>query len=70
MSTLLNTYGRCSRNGLYNRQPHHPKNAEELKAALLEKWEKIEIELINHLIESMEDHVQTLLKAKGGSTCY
>ena|SRR5215475_8574681 len=53
-----------------NKQLRHPKNAEELKTALLEEWEKIEIELINHLIESMEDRVSALLRAKGGSTRY
>jgi len=53
-----------------NKRLHRPKNAEELKTALLEEWEKIEIELINHLIESMEDRVSALLRAKGGSTRY
>jgi len=53
-----------------NKRLVHPKNAQELKIALLEEWEKIDIGLINHLIESMEDRVQALLAVKGGSTKY
>ena len=53
-----------------NKRPRLPKNAEELKVVLLEEWEKIDINLINHLIESMEDRVQVLLKAKEGPMHY
>ena len=42
----------------------------EIKVALLEKWEKINIKVINSLIESMPRRVQALIEAKGGATKY
>ena len=53
-----------------NKRPKMPKNADELKVALVEEWEKIDIGFINHLIEGMPDHVEALRRAKGGSTSY
>ncbi|PAV21601.1 Tc1-like transporase [Pyrrhoderma noxium] len=47
-----------------------PKNLEELKGALLEEWEKIDISIINSLINSMPNRIQALKEAKGGSTKY
>ena len=43
---------------------------EEMKVALLEEWEKIDIKVINSLIESMPRRVQALIEAKGGATKY
>lgn len=34
-----------------------PRNEEELKKALLKEWEKIDIKLINQLIDSMSNQV-------------
>lgn len=47
-----------------------PKNLEELQQVVLEEWEKIDIQTINNLIDSMPNRVQALLKAKGGPTKY
>jgi hypothetical protein len=41
-----------------------------LRVALLEEWEKIDVELINQLIESMPTQFKAVLEAKGGSTHY
>lgn len=43
---------------------------EEMKGALLEEWEKLEISTINSLINSMPYRVQALIASKGGSTKY
>ena len=43
---------------------------EEMKVALLEEWEKIDIKVINSLIESMPRCVQALIEAKGEATKY
>ena len=43
---------------------------EKIKIALLEEWEKINIKVINSLIESMPRHVQALIKAKREATKY
>jgi hypothetical protein len=51
-----------------NGRPTIPANVEELKGALLEEWERIDIEFINRLVESMPERVQALRKAKGGPT--
>ena len=42
----------------------------EMKVALLEKWEKIDIKVINSLIENIPRHVQALIEAKGEATKY
>ena len=41
-----------------------------MQEAILEEWEKIDIETINALIDSMPNRIQALLKAKGGPTKY
>ena len=53
-----------------NKRKTKPRNVEELKIALLEEWEKIDIKVINSLIESMPRRVQALIEAKGGATKY
>ena len=53
-----------------NKRRNRPKTVEEMKVALLEEWEKIDIKVINSLIESMPRHVQALIEAKGGATKY
>lgn len=53
-----------------NKRPQRPRNVEELKKALLEEWDKIDIETINSLIDSMENRVQALKDNKGRSTKY
>jgi transposase len=53
-----------------NQRPVRPKNLDELWVALQEEWEKIEVEFINSLVESMPNRVEAVLKAKGGSTKY
>ena len=41
-----------------NKRAVRPRNEEEMRGALLEKWEKININIINKLINSMFNHVQ------------
>ena len=53
-----------------NKRKTIPRNVEELKQAILEEWEKIDIQTINKLIDSMPNCIQALLKAKGGPTKY
>ena len=53
-----------------NKRRNKPKTVEEMKVALLEEWEKIDIKVINSLIESMPRRVQALIEAKGGATKY
>jgi hypothetical protein len=53
-----------------NKWPQVPQDVEKLKEALLEEWDKIDIDTIDHLIDSMPDHVKAVLDAKGGSTRY
>ncbi|KAG2066970.1 hypothetical protein BDR04DRAFT_1028708 [Suillus decipiens] len=42
----------------------------ELWDVLVEEWSNIKQEYITKLFKSMPDHVQALLKAKGGHTKY
>ena len=53
-----------------NKRKIRPKTVEEMKGALLEEWEKLEISTINSLINSMPYRVQALIASKGGSTKY
>ena len=53
-----------------NKQAVKPRNEEELKRALLEEWEKIDIKIINNLIDSMPRRVEQLVEVRGGSTKY
>ena len=53
-----------------NNREKIPKTVAELKEALLEEWEKMELYIINSLIDSMPNHVQCLLESKGGPTRY
>ena len=46
------------------------KNVDQLWGILQEEWEKIDIDFINRLVESMPRHTQAVLEAKGGSTKY
>jgi hypothetical protein len=43
---------------------------EDLMHALEEEWDKLDIEVINHLIDSMPRRLQVVIDAKGGSTKY
>jgi transposase len=47
-----------------------PTNLDELWAALLEEWEKIDQDYIDRLYKSLPNRVRDVLKAKGGSTRY
>ena len=46
------------------------KNKKELKKALLKEWEKIDINTINQLINSMFNRVKQLIKVKGSFIRY
>jgi hypothetical protein len=43
---------------------------EDLMRALVEEWEKLDIGVINHLIDSMPRRLQAVIDTKGGSTKY
>ena len=53
-----------------NKKRNRLKTVEKIKVALLEKWEKINIKVINSLIESMFRCVQVLIEAKEGAIKY
>ena len=53
-----------------NKRPRRPGNIEELTGALMEEWEKIDIKVINSLINSMPNRVRQLKEVNGGSTKY
>lgn len=53
-----------------NQRPVIPKNLDEMWVAIQEEWEKIRVEFINGLVESMPRRVQAVAKAKGGPTKY
>jgi len=47
-----------------------PKNEEQLTQALLEEWEKLDMELVNRLCLSMPRRLQAVIDAEGGITKY
>lgn len=47
-----------------------PTNLQELQNALKEEWEAIPQDFIKHLIESMENRCQAVIRARGGNTSY
>jgi hypothetical protein len=47
-----------------------PRTREVLIEALLEEWEKLDIEVINNLIDSMPRRCAAVIAAKGGVTKY
>ena len=51
-----------------NKRKNKPHSIAELKIALLEEWEKLDIDVINSLIDSMPIHVKALMEVKGGTT--
>ena len=53
---------------IQNRQPKILKK--DLIYGLIEEWEKLDIDIINHLIDSMPRRLQAVIDAKGGSTKY
>jgi transposase len=55
---------------LVNARPTRPRSIDELWVALTEEWEKIDINFINTLIESMPRRAQAVYNAHGGSTKY
>lgn len=49
---------------------HRPRNRDELWLALLDEWNKIDIQYIRNLYESMPVRVEVLKAAKGWYTKY
>ena len=47
-----------------------PRTKESLIQALQEEWEKLDVELVNKLCDSMPRRLQAVIAAKGGSTKY
>ncbi|KAF7964410.1 hypothetical protein HWV62_8469 [Athelia sp. TMB] len=51
-------------------RPQAPTSQEELKQAVREAWDEISEEDINKHVQSMQNRIQDLIKAKGGHTRY
>lgn len=47
-----------------------PKNKKELIAALEKEWNKLDMEIVNNLIDSMPRRLQIVIEAKGGYSGY
>jgi hypothetical protein len=47
-----------------------PRTVEELKTALKEEWERLNVSILERVISSMPRRIETVLKANGGSTKY
>ena len=46
------------------------RNKDHLKECLLEEWRKIPVTLTKKLVQSMKRRMESVIKAKGGSTKY
>ena len=55
---------------LVGRRPHPPTSLEELKHAVFEEWEAMDISDINKHVCTMSDRVTAVIAAKGGNTQY
>jgi transposase len=55
---------------MINKRPVRPKSISELKVALLEEWDKIDINLTKKLADSMVGRVKCVIQSKGGPTKY
>ena len=52
------------------KRKHQPRTREELIEAVLEEWEKLDMEIVNNLIDSMPRRMRAVIKAKGGPIGY
>lgn len=50
--------------------PDAYKTFDDFKAAILERWEQLEIPMIRKLIDTMPRRVQAVIDAKGWHTCW
>ena len=48
----------------------HIKNLDQLKVALQEEWERLDVEFADRLVRSMKRRCEAVIKAKGGVTEY
>lgn len=55
---------------LVNQRPHLPRSLDDLWVALQEEWEKIDVDFINGLINSMPNRAQAVYRSRGGHTKY
>lgn len=55
---------------LIARRPHPPTSVEELKQAVFEEWDALDISDINKHICTMPDRVRAIMDARGGNTKY
>jgi transposase len=53
-----------------NERKNVPKNVDELWEILQEEWAKIDIEMVNKIINTMPDRAEAVHRAKGGHTRY
>jgi transposase len=52
------------------KRKRQPRNKKELIDALQEEWKKLDIQIVNNLIDSMPRRMQAVLDAEGGPTHY
>ena len=52
------------------KRKHQPRTREELIEAVFEEWGKLDMEVVNNLIDSMPHRMQAVIKAKGGPIGY
>jgi hypothetical protein len=52
------------------KRKHQPRSRKELIEALEEEWKKLDIDVVNRLIDSMQRRLLAVIDAKGGLTHY
>lgn len=56
--------------GRIRKRKHQPRTKEALIEALQEEWTKLDIKIVNDLIDSMPRRLQAVIDTKGGPTKY
>ena len=49
---------------------HPPQNLDELRQAMIDKWEEIPVERLQNLVSSMPRRLTAVIQANGGNTRY
>jgi len=52
------------------KRKRQPRNKEELISALREEWKKLDMNIVNGLVDSMPRRMQAVIEARGGPTHY
>ena len=51
-------------------QKRNPENLQELQGMIREEWDRMQIEFINNLVDSMKRRIQAVIESNGGNTHY